>query len=192
MNGMYYIMVAVAFLGVVAGAVADSWLAPFEQDYYSADKAYYLHAVPGDGATYAQGALYEVVVDAEVSGDALIKWSRDLENPIAPHKVLVANSGEYVVTFDEWGRVGYGPNAVVIYGPEGEVIKKYALEDLLTEDEIAAVPTTVSSRWWGGDHYLDEEAGVIVVVIGREVEPASAAAPKREVRIRLSDGEVLP
>jgi hypothetical protein len=144
---------AVALAGV---AFADSWLAPTEQDYYSLNEAYYLHVVPGDGSTHASAALYEVVVDAEAGGDALLKWSRELLNPSAPHQVLVADSGAYVVTFDEWGGVGYGPNVVVIYGPGGDVIKSFALEDLLTEEEIGAVWCSTSSRWWGAGKYINE------------------------------------
>jgi hypothetical protein len=175
-----------------ASAAADSWLAPTEQDYYSADEAYYLHVVPGDGDKHAAGTLYEVVVDAAAGGDALLKWSRDLLNPYAPHKVLVADSGEYVVTFDEWGGVGYGPNVVVIYGPGGDVVRNFALEELLTEEDIADVPTTVSSRWWGGEHYLDEEAGEVVlkVVAGGMMEEMKART--RDLRVALADGEVLP
>jgi hypothetical protein len=181
-------VIAVAGAAALAGwAAADSWLAPYEQDYYSANKAYYLHVVPGDGATPARGTLFEA---ASREGDDRRVWSRELLNPSAPHQVLVADSGEYVVTFDEWGRVGYGPNVVVIYGPEGDVVKNFALEDLLTEEEITRVPHTVSSRWWGGDHYLDEEAGKVVLVVGREAEPTAVTAPEREIRITLATGEV--
>ena len=182
------IAIAAALWGA-ALASADSWLAPTEKDYYSANEAYYLHVVPGDGATQARGTLYEA---ARREGDDLRVWSAELLNPAAPHKVLVADSGEYVVTFDEWGRVGYGPAVVVIYGAEGDVVKNFALEDLLTEEEIVDVPHTVSSRWWGGEHYLDEEAGEVVLVVGREAEPAALTAPEREIRIALATGEVLP
>jgi len=190
--GMFYInralTVSAALAVMLAGvASADSWLPPTEQDYYSANEEYFLHVVPGEGVTHARGTLYR----AFPARDAQELWSRELENPSAPHKVLVADSGEYVVTFDNWGKVGYGPNVVVIYGPEGELVRAFALEDLLTVDEIAAVPHTVSSRWWGGEHYLDEAAGVVVltVVTGR-VGP-DGADEFREVRIELASGEVL-
>lgn len=184
-------VIAVAGVTVLAGsAAADSWLAPYEQDYYSANGVHYLHVVPGDGATHARGTLYREVGDKAEVEEVATEWSRDLLNPHAPHQVLVADSGEYVVTFDEWGRVGYGDNVVVIYGPGGDVVMNFALEDLLTEEEIVEVPHTVSSRWWGGEHYLDEEAGEVVVVVGGEAEPAALTAPGREIRIALATGEV--
>ncbi len=182
-------MIAALAALFAASAAADSWLATTEQDYYSANEAYYLRVVPGDGSAHARGTLYEA---ARREGDDVEVWSRELLNPAAPHKVLVADSGEYVVTFDEWGRVGYGPNVVVIYGAEGDVVKNFALEDLLTEEEIVDVPHSVSSRWWGGEHYLDEEAGVAVLKVVTGAAEPDREETFRELRIRLSDGEVLP
>jgi hypothetical protein len=181
------IVAALAALSA-AGAAADSWSPPTEQDYYSPNGEYYVYVVPGGGTQHARGTLYRV--GAPDHADEL--WARDLVNPTAPHEVLVADSGDYVVTFDEWGRVGYGPNVVVIYGPGGELVRNFALEDLLTEKEIAAVPQTVSSRWWSGEHYIDEAAGAVVLrVVAAPPEPDREVA-FREIRIRLSDGEVLP
>ncbi len=188
--GRTYIAVATAAAAVLsaATAAADSWAEPQEENYYSANDAYYLHVVPGDGLTPARGALYRALPGR----DAEELWARDLANPNAPYKVLVAASGEYVVTFDEWGQVGYGPNVVVIYGPGGELVRKFALEDFLAEEEVAAVPATVSSRWWGGEHYLDEAAGVVVLMVATGRVGADGTAEFGEVRIRLADGEVLP
>ncbi|NIT36142.1 MAG: hypothetical protein GTN49_06540 [candidate division Zixibacteria bacterium] len=180
--------ISAVFAVTLAGvASADSWLPPTEQDYYAANEEYFLHVVPGEGVTHARGTLYR----AFPARDAQELWARELANPSAPHGVLVADAGDYVVTFDEWGKVGYGPNVVVIYGPEGDLVKKFALEDLLTGEEIAAVPFTASSRWWGGEHYLDEEAGVVVlkVVTGR-VGP-DGADEFRDIRIELASGEVV-
>ena len=41
----------------------------------------------------------------------------------------------YVVTRDRWHRVGYD-HCLVIYGPDGKVVKDFKLEDLLTERDI--------------------------------------------------------
>ena len=191
MNRIYKALNIVAALAALTagGAFADSWLAATEQDYYSANEAYYLHVVPGDGSSPARGTLYEA---ARREGDDAEVWSRWLENPYAPHKVLVADSGEYVVTSDDWGGVGYGDNVVVIYGPEGELVRTFALEDLLTEEEIALVPHSTSSRWWCGVHEFDEAAGVVVlkVIAGGMTEEMKART--RDLRVALATGEVLP
>ena len=179
---------AAAFWGA-ASAAADSWAAPQEEDYYAANDAYYLHVIPGDSSSPGQGTLYKA---ARREGDDREVWSRWLLNPTAPYQVLVADSGEYVVTSDDWGQVGYGANVVVIYGPGGELVKQFALEDLLTEEEIALVPHSVSSRWWSGEHALDEEAGAVVlkVIAGGMTEEMKART--RDLRVALATGEVLP
>ncbi len=176
---------AVALAGV---AFADSWLAPTEQDYYAVNEAYYLHVVPGDGAKHARGTLYHLFV----GGGEEEVWSRDLENAVAPVTVLVSGDGRYVVTSDDWGGVGYGPNVVVIYGPEGELVCTFALEDLLTEGEIALVPHSTSSRWWRGEHELDETNDVVIlkVIAGGMTEEGKART--RDLRVALATGEVLP
>lgn len=181
-------MATAAALWGAASAAADSWAAPQEEDYYAANDAYYLHVVPGDGAKRARGTLYHLFI----GGGEEEVWSRDLENAVAPVTVLVAKDGNYVVTSDDWGGVGYGPNVVVIYGPGGEVVRKFALEDLLTEEEIALVPHSVSSRWWRGEHELDEAAGVVVlkVIAGGMTEEGKART--RDLRVALATGEVLP
>ena len=184
-------LVALATAAALWGAgvaSADSWLAPAEEDYYAANDAYYLHVVPGDGAAHARGTLVHVLI----GGGEEEAWSRDLENAVAPVTVLVAADGRYVVTSDDWGGVGYGPNVVVIYGPGGELVRKFKLEDLLTGEELAAVPLTVSSRWWRGDNELDEAAGAVVlkVIAGGVTEEGKART--RDLRVALATGEVLP
>jgi hypothetical protein len=198
MNRIYKALNIVAALAALTAGVAaaDSWMAPTEQDYYSANEAYFLHVVPGDGSTPAWGTLYQ----AFPARDAQELWSRELVNPYAPYQVLVADSGGYVVTFDEWGGVGYGPNVVVAYGPGGQTLWKFALEDLLTEEELAAVPHTISSRWWRAGKYINEESGVLVLEVDLGTEPYGPpeTAPgvivekTVTVSVRLADGEVLP
>jgi hypothetical protein len=186
MARIYMVLVAAAFWGA-ASAAADSWAEAQEEDYYAANDAYYLHVVPGAGA-HARGTLVHVLV----GGDEEEVWSRELENPTAPVQVLVATDGRYVVTFDDWGEVGYGPNVVVIYGPGGELVKKLTLEDFLTEGEIAVAPTSVSSRWWRGDNELDEAEGVVVLRVVTGGTTAEGKARTRDVRVALATGEVLP
>jgi hypothetical protein len=182
-----WIVMAAALWGA-ASAAADSWAAPQEKDYYAVNDAYYLHVVPGDGATHARGTLVHVLV----GGDEEEVWSRELENPTAPVEVLVAADGRYVVTLDDWGKVGYGPRVVVIYRPGGELVKKLTLEDFLTGEEIAAVSGSVSSRWWRGDSELDEVEGVVVLRVVTGGATTEGKPQTREVRVALATGEVVP
>jgi hypothetical protein len=181
-------LAAAAFWGAAASAAADSWAEPQEENFYSANDAYYLHVVPGAGVVHARGTLVHVLV----GGGEEEVWSRELQNPTAPVTALVSRDGGYVVTFDDWATVGYGPNVVVLYGPGGELVRALALEDFLTEAEIAGVPFTVSSRWWRGEAVLDEAAGVVVLSVVARAGPEGEEPPTREVRLELATGKVVP
>ena len=52
-------------------------------------------------------------------------------NSIAPVYAIISDDGQHFVTFDNWGGDGgYGTNAVVIYGPTGQLVKQYNLEEI--------------------------------------------------------------
>lgn len=121
--------------------------------------------------------------------DAKPVWSRALANRVAPMDVLVSAEGQRVITFDNYGNLGFGKEVVVFYDEKGDILKQYALEDILSEEEIQQVPRTVSSRWWRGKTSIDEELGIV------EVEARLGDTIKNRtlkwIRFRLSDGELL-
>ena len=88
-----------------------------------------------------------------------VLWAQPLSNAVAPVEALVSDTGRYVVTFDNWHSLGYGPNVVVIYGAEGQLLRSFSLEDLLSEAELRLVFRTVSSRWWPGESGLEPRPG---------------------------------
>jgi hypothetical protein len=120
-------------------------------------------------------------------------WEQELTNGIAPVSALVCDSGNYVVTLDNWHQVGRGDNVVVIYGPEGKLVRQLALSDFLTQEQINGLPVSVSSTWWGTGHYLDEKQKCLVLRVTRNQDwrLPGKAAQFQEVRIRLATGEVL-
>ncbi|MBK9991406.1 MAG: hypothetical protein IPP19_11900 [Verrucomicrobia bacterium] len=61
-------------------------------------------------------------------GDSTTLWMRPLVNSVTPLKVIVADSGKYVVTFDNWFGVGTDP--IVIYNERGDLIRRHTLESL--------------------------------------------------------------
>jgi len=81
-----------------------------------------------------------------------------------PHRLLLTDDAQYVVTMDSHGRVGY-EHSLVIYGKNGRLIRDFALEDLLTEPELEKVPTSVSSRWWSqaGQFAFDENQEYLLI-----------------------------
>jgi hypothetical protein len=77
--------------------------------------------------------------------DAKLVWSGPLVNREAPYEAIVSMDG-WLVTFDEWGNLGYD-NAVVIYDPRGKLVKSWKLDDLLPED-VRDRDRSISSRYW--------------------------------------------
>ncbi len=75
-------------------------------------------------------------------------WARPLVNMIAPVDVVVDSSGRFVTTFDNWSSRGYGANAVVVYGPDGALVRAYSLLDLLLPAEIDNLSMSASSVAW--------------------------------------------
>src|SRR5262249_51852655 len=105
----------------------------------------------------AKGVFYARRTDGGYSK----KWEFPLINEVSPVSALVTDDGGYVITFDNWHAVGYGDNVVVIYRANGALVKKFGLEDLLTEGDIETLPHSVSSIWWGGEHYIDHANGIL-------------------------------
>lgn len=130
--------------------------------------------------------------------------SKPLSNDVAPVEAAVSSDGQYVVTFDNWHSVGYGDDDVVIFGPQGKLIRKFSWEDLLGHD-AQNVTHSVSSRWWRGHveegpTEFDEKRGLILieavavptVSVGPLRATKSGVAPqKRLIAIRLATGEIV-
>lgn len=211
------ISIFIVFLFVTAALLAsavsaDEWALPKKAKYYSPNKKYYLEVTPKK--LESQLKYFEDKVDKKENAGA-VKGLRDnqakatlyvrrsdgaysrksefpLVNEVSPVSALVSNDGNYVVTFDNWHGVGYGDDVVVLYRPNGSVIKKFALEDLLTEGDIETLPHSVSSIWWGGDHYIDDSSDLLVLkIISNRKSPWEDGATFRELKLELATGRTL-
>lgn len=214
MNRRSVLSIAIALLvvGAFASAYADSWRLPKKEKYYSPNKKYYLEVTPkklesqlkyfedkvegrdnagalkGVKENRAKGAFYARRADGGYSK----KWEFPLVNEVSPVSALVASNGEYVVTFDNWHSVGYGDDVVVIYRSDGALVKKFGLEDLLTEGDIESLPRSVSSIHWGGEHYIDEANGLLVLkVISNRKSSWEDGATFHDLKIELATGRPL-
>lgn len=203
--------IGVFLLFAAVAAHADSWLPPEEQTYFSPDGAVRLTVTPRDitspldyfedhvegrepagvrrgGNVHPRGLLERRGVDGRWS----TIWETRLVNEVAPVSALVANSGEHVVTFDNWHFMGHGNDAVVIYGPGGVVVRSLGLDGLMPEDYVAALPASVSSIDWGGDHSLSEDETRLILKI---VIPGSGRSSRDyehlDLALRLADGSVV-
>jgi hypothetical protein len=173
-------LVSLAVILSIPAARADSWFPATKEVYFSPDKEtrltvdprelsgpleYFEDKVDGkepagqkkNGNRQANGRLERKNPDGTWS----VVWEKPIVNEVAPVSVLVANAGQYVVTFDNWHSMGYGDDAIVIYNAEGTVIRAMSLKDVLPEKFVAALPRSVSSLHWGGEHILDMNRGLL-------------------------------
>jgi hypothetical protein len=141
----------------------SSEISPIEKtEYFSSNRKYVLKLiVENDGLEkpgHCQATLFEVV---GINQKTI--WSRYLINNYAPNKVFIADSGDYVITMDEWGCIGEFP--VVIYGRRGELIRVHNTDSLGLKDDILHIRMVVGNYLWSEDSVIlfspDEEAFLI-------------------------------
>ncbi len=206
-------LISVVALFAASPAFADSWLPAERRSYLSPDKAVRLTVVPRglknqlayftdkvdgqepagqrhDGEPRALGIL------ERRSGKAWNKiWEAPLVNDVAPVHALVANGGGHIVTFDNWHSAGFGDNVVVIYRGDGSLVRTMKLTDILPEDYVRALPTSVSSMWWGGEHVLSRGGRQVVLKVVVPSGRGSIGTPPLgyvDVKIDLETGTVAP
>lgn len=114
----------VLFAGIRA-ICADTWLPPREKDYFSENKIFVAHVTLAEQKAKPVLEVFEVR-DAQ----RLPRWQCELGNEVAPVEVYVSDDGEWVVTLDEWYKVGYGDHVLAFYSKKGQ-IKNYSLEEIL-------------------------------------------------------------
>jgi hypothetical protein len=129
----------------------------------------------------------------DASGHWSTLWRKALVNDVSPVSALVTNDGAHVVTFDNWHSMGYGDDAVVIYGVDGAVVRAMPLTAFLPEDYVAALPRSVSSLQWSGDHHLspDDRQVILQVVIPRANAEPGADPSYTPIALSLADGQAI-
>lgn len=169
-------------------ARADSWQPPTPEVYSSSDKAWRLTVTPralvsslayyedqvahrahpgaraGNLQKQAQGYLQH-----REHGHWRAVWNAPLLNDVGPVSAIVSSAGR-VVTFDNWGSMGYGKDVVVIYDDHGKPLRAMGLDDFLPKEYIEALPASVSSIWWGGKHHFSVDGRQLLLSV---VVPAS-------------------
>ena len=187
----YPLCLVVFVLGLfclLPAAYADSWLPPKPSVTYESlngDARFIVTASPrSDSLIACRGAAWIKSSDNEWRQ----LWDKPLQNRLSPVTAVVANGGWRIVTFDNYYSVGYGDEVIVFYNETGDLIKKYALEDLLSKEELDRVPRSVSSRWWRSQVRLDEALGVLTVDV------VQSYADKRSIKsisFDLGNGGIL-
>jgi len=127
---------------------ADLWIEPRPFETASSNGLFVASVVPGDAKRNRPTLELFKVEDLRRSS----QWKIELANDWSPYEVLLSDDGQYVVTLDEHGRVGYN-EVVAIYSRTG-LIRSYSLEDFAGDFLKRArgigllFPESTSSRWW--------------------------------------------
>lgn len=205
---------------------ADSWPPPAEEVYESKNGKYRLTVKPGDELNYFENSIKDIkkpgnseakrdecigILEKKTANSYELLWKSELNNDVSPVSALVSDTGNYVVTFDNWSSEGRGDNVVVIYNENGKVIKTFRLEDILSPTETIRLSRSVLSTMWGRGHELDEENNLLVLKLLIRPFPYAGGAPGRKIapesneenikwdqnkiktirRLRLSDGYII-
>jgi len=127
----------------------------------------------------------------DASGRWVMSWTKPLVNEVAPVDVLVANGGSGFVTFDNWHSMGHGPNAIVTYDRQGNVVRALALDGLFPAWFVAAQTHSVSSIWWRGKPRIsgDGTTAIVPIRLPSTGESLATDGPTLDLLIRLSDGQ---
>lgn len=182
--------------------LADMWPAPEPTSYDSKDSRFLFRTVPRQlrgplayfedktkgkipagqrprGYPQCVGTLKRRIKSRPMRYRTL--WSRPLVNDVAPVSALISNDGRYVATFDNWHSLGYGRDAIVLYGPGGKLISKLSLLDFLLPSEIDSLwvfKSASSINWFRGAHF-EFDGGKSV--LGLEVKQHDPEAPKEDL-----------
>lgn len=172
---------------------ADTWDPPMTRVFQSANAIYRVIVLPRSyGSTEAgEEPRPRVIVERFEGARFVPDWERKLENRIAPLEALITNDGAYLVTLDNYAAVGKGDDVVVIYRRGGELVRKLSLGQLLPPEYIRFLQRTTTTIAWRGAESLEGDSVLLLQVY--EPDSSEERYPLHvPVRIRLSDGEVLP
>lgn len=185
MNARALLASLTAGLAIVAGA------APAEssdvREYRTANGQYRLE-VP-------QQSPSSVRLFQRKNGKEKARWTARLE--AAPRHALISEDGKWVALFEVPApRDGSRP-AVRLYGESGALAKSLALADILSAEEIAALPQTGGDVHWvsvmrGPTHRFEADGKSLVLgIAGGDLPGASDGEPtKTRRKVDLASGTV--
>lgn len=174
---------AIAMLLVLAaGAHADVCVGGTEPwSALSKNGEWRFDASPARSRDGWRGALSQKTPDGAWRRRA--RWT--LVNPRRPAGAAVANDGT-VVTFDHICNARAVTDVIVIYRPDGTLVRSLGLADLLIDDDVALLPRSVSSIHWLRELRLEDDMRRLVIDF-EEPRPQKNV----EVPVSLDTGELL-
>ena len=133
---------------------ADSWGAPTPYANLSENAGIVVRVEPGSSNRDGSGsnpAHCRFFRYSEEKKTYEFWREHDLVNGTLPGKVVTPDDGSFLVTLDDYMSGGTSKNTVVVYDATGRMLKKWALNDILSEAEIKELPHSTMSIKWRGD-----------------------------------------
>lgn len=166
----------------------DSWGPPHPSIFASDDGCYAVTVVPPKSGG-SDGRAMAFLFRPGSNGASIPVWKWKLVN--LPQQVLISGNraaAVSVVTLDTYARLGF-EHALVVYGPQGKLLADYRLEDLLTPQELARVPASVSSRFWTEERvFRFTDYGRVPHLVIRRASDTNQTG--RAIRINLQTGKL--
>lgn len=191
-------------------ACADTWMLPEKTSYAScggqarvtvtpraleSQLAYFEDKVRKSrsaGQKRGGAAAASARVERLIDGRWQPLWEGKIANEVAPVSAIVRDDGQYVVTFDDWHMMGYGPNVVAIYGVGGVLVRALALSDLVPGDYLRAMPRSVSSVQWRGEPRFSPDGARVIIPVTIPSADFTMDHARVELAVTLADGAVAP
>lgn len=104
---------------------------------------------PGNGEKFAS---FVVLAWDKGSGTFVPRHDVVLRNPVAASEFVLTPNARFLVTFDDYDKIGLGERAIVIYDLESGKVRSFSLEDFMTPEEIARLSQVSNVRLWRDEY----------------------------------------
>lgn len=153
------------FLFLATNAFADSWSSPTPRTVASPKGEFLLRTIPprrlGEGNDEFTKMKFIVYRLDPATQDYQETTRFDVEeNPI---EFFINDTGDRIVTMDQYFMVGKGPRVVVVYDSTGKELKTWALKDFYDKEGIKHLSESISSIHWRGEAgWISDQSEILI------------------------------
>jgi len=174
--------------------LADEWIKEYKKTYTSQNGIFELLIVPTyvpenydkeiekrikNPERYLNKPMKDTIIRCHAKlfkktgnlGHLQLIWEKELVNPVAPYEALITNDGKFVITFDDWYKLGHGENVMVVYGEKGDLIKKHRLHEITSLPTSQLSVSATSILWYlGHETYSEQPQRLKILIIDKNSE----------------------